>query len=309
MRSHTPLPQPFDEGAFTLAAAREAGVGTGRLRGNDLERPFRGVRSAPITTVRELALAYAERMSPDHAFAGRTAARLWGLPLAQQWTRKEPLDVVLPAGSNRARSSGVREMTVARGRLVCVVHEGLRLLDPASTALTLARELSHEHLVQVVDALLTPAQRYPDLRLPRKPSAGHATPEQLAAFVDGCAGLAGVVALRAALADARVGSESRFETVTRLLIVEAGLPEPEVHPLVVVDGIDMHPDLGYPDLKVAIEYEGDGHREESTWMRDIDRYARLEAAGWIIVRITRGDLARRGAALVARVAAARARRA
>lgn len=309
MRSHTPLPQPFDAGAFALAAAREAGVGTGRLRGNDLERPFRGVRSAPITTVHELALAYAKRMSPEHAFAGRTAARLWGLPLAQEWTRTEPLDVARPAGSNRARSKDIREMTIARGRLFCVVHEGLRMLDPRSTALTLARELSHEHLVQVLDALLTPAKRYPDLRLPREPGAGYATPELLAAFVARCAGLAGVAALRSALADARVGSESRFETVTRLLIVEAGLPEPEVHPLVVVDGIDLHPDLGYPDLKIAIEYEGDHHRESSTWIRDIDRYARLEAAGWIIVRITRGDLGRRGAAAVERVAAARARRA
>ncbi|WP_405217145.1 hypothetical protein [Agrococcus sp. Ld7] len=309
MRSHTPLPQPFDEGAFTLAAARQAGVGTGRLRGDDLERPFRGVRSAPITTLPEHALAYAERMSPDHAFAGRTAARLWGLPLAQKWTRAELLDVARPAGSNRARSKGIREMTVAKERLFCVVHEGLRMLDPPSTALTLARELSHEHLVQVVDALLTPAKRYPDLRVPREPSVGYATPEQLAAFLEGCAGLAGVTALRAALTDARVGSESRFETVTRLLIVEAGLPEPEVHPLIVVDGIDLHPDLGYPDLKIAIEYEGDGHREQSTWIRDIDRYARLEAAGWIIVRITRGDLGRRGAALVQRVASARARRA
>ncbi|WP_347754175.1 hypothetical protein [Agrococcus sp. ProA11] len=145
--------------------------------------------------------------------------------------------------------------------------------------------------------------------MPREQGDAYATPEQLAAFAERCAGLAGVPALRAALADARVGSESRFETLTRLLIVEAGLPEPQVHPLVVVDGIDLHPDLGYPRLKIAIEYEGDGHRELTTWIRDIDRYARLEAAGWIIVRITRGDLARRGAALVERVARARARRA
>ncbi|WP_347754176.1 hypothetical protein [Agrococcus sp. ProA11] len=159
MRPHTPLPHPFDEGAFTLAAARRAGVGTGRLRGRDLERPFRGVRSAPITAVRELALAYAERMPPDHAFAGRTAARLWGLPLAQEWTREEPLDVARPARSNRARSKGIRELAVDSGRLGRVVPDGLLVLDPPSTALTLARELSHEHLVQVMDALLTPAKR------------------------------------------------------------------------------------------------------------------------------------------------------
>jgi hypothetical protein len=117
-----------------------------------------------------------------------------------------------------------------------------------------------------------------------------------------------VGALREAAADARVGVDSRFETVSRLLIVEAALPEPVVHPRVVIDGVAMSPDLGYPELRIAIEYEGDGHRDERQWHIDIDRYARLEAAGWITVRVTRDHMRRRGAHFVERVRAALARR-
>ena len=115
-------------------------------------------------------------------------------------------------------------------------------------------------------------------------------------------------ALLGALDDARAGVDSRYETITRRAIVLAGLPEPVVHPLVIVDGIAMHPDLAYPEMRIAIEYEGDGHREQGRWDRDIDRYAALEAAGWIVVRVTKAHLARDGARCIARVAAARARR-
>lgn len=82
---------------------------------------------------------------------------------------------------------------------------GLRVLGPLATALTLARELRHEALVQVVDALLTPSRWYLGLALPREAEQPYATPEQLDAFIERCGGLAGVSALRAAAADARVG--------------------------------------------------------------------------------------------------------
>ncbi|WP_206446179.1 hypothetical protein [Agrococcus sp. KRD186] len=203
---------------------------------------------------------------------------------------------------------GTRHIAVHGGLQRDAMH-GVRLLAPMPTALTLARDLPQEALVQVLDALLTPSRWYPGLQLPRAAGEPHATPEQLRRFIESCSRLVGVPALRAAAADARVGADSRFETITRLLIVEAGLPEPVVHPLVVIDGIDMHPDLAYPELKIAIEYEGDGHRDERQWAVDIERYAPMEAAGWITVRVTKDHMARRGAHFVERVRAALARRA
>ncbi|MDR7233013.1 hypothetical protein [Agrococcus sp. BE272] len=308
MRPSTPLPEPFDLGAFRVGDALAEGLGRGRLRGADLEQPFRGVRSRPITDVAALASAYATIMPPHQVFGGITAARLWGLPIAERWSRGEPLVVARPHRTAPSVVPGTRHLAFDPTRLRTTELDGLRLLGPLATALTLARELSHEALVQVADALLTPSRSFPGLRLERKPERGYATPQELDDFIARCAGLAGVAALRAAAADARVGVDSRFETITRLLIVEAGLPEPVVHPPVVVDGEEWHPDLGYPELRIAIEFEGDGHRDERQWHVDIDRYARFEAAGWTTVRVTRKHMARRGAHFVERVRAARARR-
>ena len=308
MRAPTPLPDPFEGRAFRVGEALTAGIGKGRLRGSDLEAPFKRVRSPAIDDLLALASAYATVMAAHHVFGGITAARLWGLPIAERWQRDEPLVVARANGTNRGFARGTRHIAVDGIRLLKMETRGVRVLEPLSTALTLARELDHEALVQVLDALLTPSRWYPGLELPRRAEQPYATPAQLDAFLLRCSGLAGVSALRAAAADARVGVDSRFETITRLLIVEAGLPEPLVHPLVVIDGAEWHPDLAYPELKIAIEYEGDGHRDERQWHLDIDRYARFEAAGWIIVRVTREHMARRGAHFVERVRAARARR-
>lgn len=308
MRTSRPLPEPFHEGAFLVVDALSAGVTPGRLRGADLEAPFHGVRSQPITDVVGLATAYALLMAPHQCFGGMTAARLWGMPIAATWTRDEPLVIARPNRTAPGTFAGTTHIAFDERRLRQTETLGLRVLGPLATALTLARELDHEALVQVLDALLTPSRWYPGLALPRRAGHPYATPEQLDAFLERCTGLAGIPALRAAAADARVGVDSRFETITRRLIVEAGLPEPIVHPLVVIDGVEWHPDLAYPELRIAIEYEGDGHRDERQWHVDIDRYARFEAAGWIIVRVTRDHMARRGAHFVERVRAARARR-
>jgi hypothetical protein len=305
MRTPSPLPEPIEGRAFHVREARDAGVTRKRTRARDLVAPFHGVRSPVIGTVVEHAAAYRTRMAQGHVFGGVTAARLWGLPLPTEWSLEEPLVIARANGATRGRAVGTRHIAVDPRLMAPAEQHGLPLLTPVATTITLARELDHERLVHVVDALLTDSALYPDLQLPRSP---HATAEQLREFLAPCDGLRGVRAMLAALDDARAGVDSRYESITRRTIVLAGLPEPVVHPLVRVEGIDLHPDLAYPELKIAIEYEGDGHREQGRWDRDIDRYALLEAAGWIVVRITKAHLARDGERCVARVAAARARR-
>ncbi|RIQ24462.1 hypothetical protein [Jiangella rhizosphaerae] len=66
-----------------------------------------------------------------------------------------------------------------------------------------------------------------------------------------------------------------METRVRLLIVDAGLPSPEVG-VNVIDHTGTwlaRPDHSDPDLKIAIEYDGDHHRtDQRQWQRD--RYSR-----------------------------------
>jgi hypothetical protein len=308
MNRRAPLPEAFAEGPFAVAAALEGGVPPGRLRSKDLVRPFSGVRTArEPADVTELAAAFPPRMRPGHVFAGVAAARQWGLPVATEWKRSEPLVIGVPAGATRTRAKGVRTREFDPTRLESGTLDGLRLLGPASTVMSLARETAHDDLVVLLDALITPSEHYPSLRLPRRP---HTTVDELIAFAIRCRGTHGAAAFLAAVEDARPGAESPKETRSRLAIVAAGLPEPVVQFEVWVEGVLRAViDLAYPDWKIAIEYEGEHHLTDPVqWAKDIRRQELLESLGWIVIRLTKADLHDGGRGVVARVRAALARR-
>lgn len=80
------------------------------------------------------------------------------------------------------------------------------------------------------------------------------------------------------------------------------LPEPATDcPIEVAGGRILHSDLGYPDARIALEYEGDEHRtNRRRWMRDIRRRELMEDAGWRVIRVVQADLDD-PAALIARI--------
>ena len=69
------------------------------------------------------------------------------------------------------------------------------------------------------------------------------------------------------------------------------------------------PDMSYPELKIAIEYDGDIHRTDpDTWRRDVERRQRLQENRWLIITVTADDVIREQERFVRRVASARAAR-
>ncbi len=94
----------------------------------------------------------------------------------------------------------------------------------------------------------------------------------------------------------------------RLLLVRAGFPVPATQ-IVVYDEfaqIIARLDLGWEDVKIAAEYDGDHHRiDRRQFNRDIARTETLTAMGWIVVRVTSQDTP---GAIVHRVESAFARR-
>jgi very-short-patch-repair endonuclease len=60
-------------------------------------------------------------------------------------------------------------------------------------------------------------------------------------------------------------------------------------------------DFAYPQWRIAIEYEGDHHRERAAFRRDVSRYNALRAAGWLVLRFTADDVLRRSGQLVQQV--------
>src|SRR5699024_2881403 len=78
-------------------------------------------------------------------------------------------------------------------------------------------------------------------------------------------------------------------------LIDSGFREPVVHPAVYsrLDNCVLHPDLGYPQLRIAIEYEGDHHRfSPAQYAQDIRRKELFEAEGWVLLRVAKkSDLA------------------
>ncbi|WP_235201303.1 endonuclease domain-containing protein [Microbacterium sp. CH12i] len=153
----------------------------------------------------------------------------------------------------------------------------------------------------MLDALVTTATNYPEL-MRRLPNTRADIEQHLRRWgrFPGCG------TIRTALPFVRERVESPKETETRLAIVDAGLPEPSVQHEVFEHGrLIARVDLAYPALKIAIEYEGDGHRtNKKQWRIDIQRQRDLEARGWIVIRLTERDLHAGAKSLVASIRSA-----
>ncbi|MWB99954.1 DUF559 domain-containing protein [Agromyces seonyuensis] len=279
MRRPAPLPHPFDAAPFSTAAALRAAISEGRLRSGDLVRPFHGVRSpTAATNVHDEARSYAVGMTERRFFSHVTAARLLGLPLSGRLEADERLHVT-SVGGRAPRGVGVVGHTTAeRPKLVRL--DGLPVLAPAEAWCSLGALATRDELVVAGDRLLG---------LP----APLATEEEIDTALAAHGSRRGARRLLAARADLRAGSHSPQETRTRLVLIRAGLPEPELNAAIVLrDGRVVVGDLVYRRWRVLVEYDGAQHRtDDRQWQRDVGRLNDLAADGWLVIRITRSTRA------------------
>jgi hypothetical protein len=276
--------------------ARALGVGEGRLRGRDLERPFYGVRSA-VDHAREPKLSdlsrtlracrqFAPLLTPDRFFSHDTAAVLWGCPLPDRMA--EPLiSVSALAPHNAPRGVGVSGHRSNDQGLRMRIRYGFPVSDPASTWLALAESLPLDELVAVGDHLvLDPAVLDPCDPRP------YVTIHELAEAARRFHGR-GARKTALALQLVRVGAESRPETLLRLLLLRAQLPEPELNVDVtsVAGRVLGRGDLVWRAWRTVVEYDGDQHRtNDIQYDRDITRIESFVREAWHVVRIRKRGL-------------------
>jgi hypothetical protein len=203
--------------------------------------------------------------------AGLTASALHG---AKWVDASQPVELI---HDNRHQLPGLRIRGDLAAHVEIVKMTGLPVTTPERTALDLACWYPLKDAVAAVDALASATGlKIPDV-------------ERLAARYPGRRGSA---AAREVFALVDAGAESPRETRLRLLIIEAGLPRPQTQ----IQIYDRHgyviarADMGWPDLRIAIEYEGDHHRTDARqFNRDILRIEQMQAAGWIVIRVTAKD--------------------
>lgn len=226
---------------------------------------------------------------PDGAaIAGPSAAYLYGVEHAASYAD----DVhVLTAPDRRVEPmSGVRvhHHPVSDDEIVSV--DGTTRTTPSRTAWDVAVWLDLIPAVAIVDGLL--ALNLVDLgglRGLAESRRGQRGARRAARVFD--------------LADGR--AQSPPESVLRVRLVLAGLPRPEPqHPVALANGSVYHPDLPWPEYRVAAEYDGEWHGAPDQLHRDRRRLNQLVAAGWIMLHATKQHLTPQGFAGFARQARA-----
>ena len=153
---------------------------------------------------------------------------------------------------------------------------GLPVTTPARTAFDLARQLPTDEAVARLDALKR-----------AKPFSI----EEVLLLVNRYPGARGLRRLRSVLSRVDAGAASPKETWLRLLLISAGLPAPTTQIPVQENWRRIGVlDMGWEKYKVAVEYDGDHHRNDRRqYARDQWRLRRLEELGWIIVRVIAED--------------------
>lgn len=86
-------------------------------------------------------------------------------------------------------------------------------------------------------------------------------------------------------------SESGIELVVLDAIIDAALPAPARQLRVSAGGHPYRLDMAYPHVMLAIEVDGAQHQDLDIAADDAVRTARLEAAGWRVIRIRSAHLA------------------
>ena len=219
--------------------------------------------------------------------AGLSAAALHG---AKWVDERAPLEI-LHTNRNPNRGLLVRGDRISEDEFELL--EGIPVTNVARTALDLGCWYPTGDAVAAIDALVRTVElKMADFQM----------------LTERYPGRRGISRARKALELADGGAQSPKETWLRLLLIRAGLPRPLTQIPVRDEFGDTiaYLDMGWEDVKVAVEYDGEQHRNERAQYRwDIRRLEMLQRLGWVVVRVVAGD---RPAEIVARVRAALARR-
>jgi AbiEi antitoxin C-terminal domain len=192
-----------------------------------------------------------------------------------QWVdRGEPIEILVP---ERRRQPGliVRMDRVSDDEVMTVGD--LPLTTPARTAFDIGRYRKRYDAIGRLDALMRAAPFRSDdvLMLMHRygPVRGVRQLRELMPFVD-------------------AGAASPKESWLRLLLIDNGFPVPETQIPVLDGGGEPFAwlDMGWRDIHLAVEYDGDQHRTDRIqYVKDQRRLPKIEKRGWEVIRVIAED--------------------
>lgn len=264
----TTIDQPFI-GSEALAS--------GILRPHQLRSRFRAVfpnvyvQHGTELTLRQRTVAAWLWSRRQGVIAGLTAAAWHG----SKWVDKcVPVELIW---SNLRPPRGVRTYDMRLHPAEFRAVAGVPVTNPERTAFDIGRRGAIDIAIAHLDALV---------------QATGVKVRDIAELADLHRGARGLRQLETVLELVDPGAQSPKETWLRLLLVRAGFPRPSTQIPVMNpnDGQRYFLDMGWPDLMIAVEYDGEQHRlDRWQYTKDIRRQEALERLGWIVIRVVAGD--------------------
>jgi hypothetical protein len=255
---------------FTVAEANSLGVSRTMLEGVRFRTLLRGVHiCADVALSLPVWLEAAFLLLPDDAtVVSVTGLHARGVNVGQPWPLRLATTADRRARHPRLRLARVHTVPTGVGRVASAAHcfasacAELDLVD----AVTAGDWLVHRRLASL---------------------------EELVQYAGEYTG-AGAARARRAAGHVRERVESPRETYVRLLLVLAGLPEPECNPNLGTAACFLgRGDLVYMAYGLLVEYDGRQHADDAVqWNRDLDRLDDFEDARWGHVRVTAKRLER-----------------
>ncbi|HEY2644200.1 MAG TPA: hypothetical protein VGI56_10665 [Galbitalea sp.] len=275
-----PLPGELPQ-QFRVSDANGAGLPEHRLRAADLDRQFWGLRSTKVAEDLVSRSQLLQLRMPEHAFFSHvTAAQLYGIPVPLGYQSSSILHVSVPAPARAPHAAGLQGHAITIEPADATKLLGIRVSSVARTWCDLSTQLSLHNLVAAGDYIIRRDA----------PLASRAT---LRAAVNGFQGRRGLPLLVAALELLHDRAESAPESILRVMLRQAGFPDPRVN-YVVTDRFGAflaRTDLFIEEYKLVLEYQGDYHRKSREQFRsDMTRRSKLEAEGLRFMEINGDDL-------------------
>ena len=228
----------------------------------------------------ERTAAAARAVEPGTVFSHASALALHGLPL-HGMVLDRPTATRHRAGGGSRRSSALRVANLPLDGVVQML-DGIPVTSPARTIVDVARTSGLESGVCAADQAIR---------------RGLCTRLDLQVEADKAKGRTGVARARALPERTSGLAESVLETLIRLILVMAGVPEPELQVrLAVRGGKRFRVDFFWPQWRLIGEADGFGkygtEPEEirRNWAAERRRQAQLEDAGYVVIRWTWADL-------------------
>ncbi|OSC41927.1 hypothetical protein B8W66_07130 [Mycobacterium decipiens] len=159
---------------------------------------------------------------------------------------------------------------------------------PAWTAVEVARQLRRPRALATLDAAMRSMQ---------------CTRNDIESAIADQRGRRGIIAVRELLPFADGRAESAMESEARLVMIDNGLPLPELqYPIHGRGGELWRVDFAWPEVRLAAEYESiTWHAGPSEMLRDKMRWGGIQELGWTIVPIVVNDVRRQPDRLAARI--------